>query len=250
LDLSLRSVHYNELIAAKLVHVKNEDYDNLNYFIVGLFQETQRSTFNDSLPQDQDLEEEAVEEQASIKQAVCMFSLKDIQNKIKENLRRCYDAGQQAADSNIMRGLSFIKPDQRCNTGRNRNLFQQQRDSKSSGSSSSSSDDYSQIGDDFCSSADNGLYPIGGHIPAESNALLEFDGVDPEKLYFDSLDVWSDPIATTFLLKSSKRLELKYYHFKGFQERPVNYRTINLASAAKPFPQTKTRISQVNSLQF
>jgi hypothetical protein len=189
-----------------------------------------------------------------------MFSLKEIQAKIKENLRKCYDSGTQTSDLNIMRGLSFIKPDQRCSTGRNRNLFQQQQQQhnqqQQQQQQSDSSNDYSQIGDDFCSSADNGLYPIGGQIPAISNAQLEFDSnADEQRLYFDSIDVWSDSIATTFLLKSSKRDELRYYHFKGLNESPVNYRTIDLTkivalNADKKIAAQSTVRVPVTSIQF
>ena len=182
-----------------------------------------------------------------------MFSLKEIQAKIKENLRKCYDSGTQAADLNIMRGLSFIKPDQRCSTGRSRNLFQQQQQQQQSNQRDSS--DYSQIGDDFCSSADNGLYPIGGQIPALANAIIEFDSeVNSARLHFDSVDAWSDSIATTLLLKSSKRDELRFYHFKGFSEAPVNYRTFDLSKLSANATQPKSTINISNtpltSLQF
>ena len=51
---SLRSIHYNELIGAKLVLVKHDEVssESGNYFVVGLFQETSRTTFNASLPQE------------------------------------------------------------------------------------------------------------------------------------------------------------------------------------------------------
>jgi hypothetical protein len=51
---SLKLVHYNELLAARLVYVKSENLDTSNYYVVGLFQETSRNTFNASLPQDKD----------------------------------------------------------------------------------------------------------------------------------------------------------------------------------------------------
>ena len=115
----MRSVHYNELVSARVVRVESE-----GYYLVGLFQETSRMTFNDTLPQERD---DSARE--PIKQAVCMFSLEQIQQKITENLRKCYDSGTHSSDQNVMRGLSFIKPDQRCSqtNSRSRNLYQQQK---------------------------------------------------------------------------------------------------------------------------
>ena len=163
-----------------------------------------------------------------------------MQLKIKENLRKCYDAGssQAAADLNTMRGLSFFKPDQRCSSaaGRYRNPF------SSASTSGVGGADYSQIGDDFCSSADNGLYPIGGQIPAIARAILEFDA----PLYFDALDVWSDPLATTLLLKSTHRDELRYFHVKhGNDEAPVLFRTLNLAQLTTQQATMKSGVSKV-----
>jgi hypothetical protein len=63
---SLKSIHYNELMAARLVHIKSESLsDGLNsYYVIGLFQETKRSTFNASLPQDKDDNENSNDEQS------------------------------------------------------------------------------------------------------------------------------------------------------------------------------------------
>ena len=227
----LRSLDYNELISAKLVSIRNlesrDEFEMSNdHYIVGLFQETSRRTFNATLESD------------SVKQAVCVYPLKYVQAKIKENLRKCYDSGASSQFSssssssddelNIMRGLSFIKPDQRCNTGRNR---QSQRSSDYSSS---------QIGDDFCSSADNGLYPIGGQIPAVSNAILEFNDAS-----FDTIQAYSDSVATSLILMSNKQDEIRYYHFKSLTQSPVNYRTVKLKPASGA--QAKTASS---NLQF
>ena len=67
--LSLKTIHYNELMAARLVHVKSESLsDGLNsYYVIGLFQETKRSTFNASLPQDKDENENFNDEQSKTK---------------------------------------------------------------------------------------------------------------------------------------------------------------------------------------
>ena len=64
--LSLKSIHYNELMAARLVHIKSESLsDGLNaYYVIGLFQETKRSTFNASLPQDKDDSDNLNDEQS------------------------------------------------------------------------------------------------------------------------------------------------------------------------------------------
>lgn len=230
----LRSVDYNELISAKLVSIRNlESRDEFaemsnDHYIVGLFQETSRRTFNASL-----------DAESGLKQAVCVYPLKYVQAKIKENLRKCYDSGASQFSSsassspddelNIMRGLSFIKPDQRCNTGRNR---QAQRSSDYSSS---------QIGDDFCSSADNGLYPIGGQIPAVSNAILEFNEAS-----FDTIQAYSDSVATSLLLMSNKQDEIRYYHFKSLTQSPVNYRTVRL----KPASGAQAKAAASSNLQF
>jgi len=83
-----------------------------------------------------------------------------------------------------------------------------------------------QIGDDFCSSADNGLYPIGGQIPAVSNAILELDNT------YDSIQVYSDSVATSLILLSSQRDEVKMYNVKSLKTTPFNYRSFKLAKSA------------------
>ena len=130
-------VEYNELIGARLVSIKSwplQAEENAHH-IIGLFQETSRSNFNASLNADANA--------APIKQAVCIFPMQQIQSTIKQNLNRCYN---NYNDEPIMRGLSFIKPDQRCSSKANaRRVFRQQQHQDSS------------IGDDFCSTADNGM---------------------------------------------------------------------------------------------
>ena len=218
---SLRSIDYNELINARVVNIKSFNTNEQdNYYIVGLFQQTNRNTFNATLQQDTFNQDEP------IKQAVCMFSLKQIQHKVKENLRKCYSSSTDLNKyNNIMRGLNFIKPDQQCSSAASRNNRLRQSE-YGSGSSSSF-----QINDDFCSSADNGLYPIGGQIPLVSNAILEFDTSSSNPIvsnYFDTIQLYSNSIATTLLLLSNRRQELRFFHMKSLTSPPINYRTVRL----------------------
>ena len=208
MDSALRSIDYNELINAKLIQIKSNNFDDSfdpeesNYYLIGLFQNTKRTTFNSTLSSE------------NTRQAVCLFPIKQVQSKIKENLRKCYNSGSSSSfDHNnnvLMRGLTFIKQDQRCNSAKQ----QQQRAS-------------SQINDDFCSSADNGLYPIGGQIPLIASPIIEL-----ESEHFDSLQSWSDQTATTLLLLSNKRQEIKYYHLKT-SNIAVNYRKMKLSDSFK-----------------
>lgn len=207
---SLRPIDYNELIASKVVEIDSESY------LIGLFQQTSRSTFNSSLDQDYLDDEYYSSRQISIKQAVCVYPIKLIQAKIKENIRKCYNNEQ----ANVMRGLNFIKPDQKCSSSRS--------------IKKTLSSDYSQINDDFCSSADNGLYPIGGQIPAISNAILEFDTASSLKqaqIYFDSIQVYTDSVATSLILMSNKREEIRFYNLvKLVNSDPILFRSIRLSS--------------------
>jgi hypothetical protein len=227
----LRSIDYNELINAKLIQIKSNGFDNLdsndydnsepNYYMIGLFQKTQRNTFNATLPK------------VNTRQAVCLFSMKQLQAKIKENLRKCYDSHSEETSSTtsskvVMRGLSFIKSDQVCSSARQHH----QRGTSS------------QINDDFCSSADNGLYPIGGQIPAISAPLIEFD--ESSNINFDTIQAWSDSIATNLVLMSSKRQELRYFHLKSINSVPINYRIVKLNTRQDK----ESSIIPVSNLQF
>jgi hypothetical protein len=72
---SLKLVHYNELLAARLVYVRSENLDTSNYYVVGLFQETSRNTFNASLPQDRDA---GNDEQGKVFFLRILFSARDL----------------------------------------------------------------------------------------------------------------------------------------------------------------------------
>jgi len=232
-DNSLRSIDYNELINAKLIQIKSNGFDDSSqsneapssqteeaqFYLIGLFQKTSRNTFNATLSHEG-------------RQAVCLFSIKQLQSKIKENLRKCYNSDQQMGSLNndekvLMRGLSFIKPDQQCSSARK---YHQQRES-------------AQINDDFCSSADNGLYPIGGQISAYSSPIVEFEN----SVYFDSIQAWSDSTATSLILMSQKRQEIRYFHLKSASSAPINYRIIKLSST--PLKDT-TQFVPLSNLQF
>lgn len=139
---SLRSsIDYNELVSAKLVQIDGEHH------LIGLFQQTSRTNFNMSLQAGAPGEPSTT----GVRQAVCVFGMRAITAKIHENINRCYNSD---ADSQVMRGLNFIKPDQKCSYSSRR---------------TTSADDY------CASSADNGLYPIGGSVPLHANSILEFD---------------------------------------------------------------------------
>ena len=103
----------------------------------------------------------------------------------------------------MWRGLSFIKPDQKCG-------------------STQRGQDY--LSDEFCASADNGLYPIGGQIATSSNAVLEIDSSLP----FDSVGAWSDDITSGLVLSSSRRGEVKLFQLKPSIMSLVHYRTVNI----------------------
>ncbi len=179
------------------------------HYLVGLFQATDRTTFNASLA------DEATS--APIKQAVCVFSMRHIQEKIKENLNKCYNVYES---QNVMRGLSFIKPDQRCSS---------KTRPKYTPDVSSSSSAQSTVGDDFCSTADNnGIFPIGGRIPATAAASLEFDTeLLPD--FFDSLQVWSQPVATTLILLSSRLNKVQLFHMRSPYQIDDVYRSHRLS---------------------
>lgn len=148
---SLRSIDYNELVAAKLVQFTNGG----EHYLLGLFQQTTRTNFNMTVDSN------------GIRQAVCVFPMRAVTAKIHENINRCYNSD---AESQVMRGLNFIKPDQKCSYSSRR---------------TTSADDY------CASSADNGLYPIGGSLPLQANSILEFDTSvqqpDKHSIQFDSM---------------------------------------------------------------
>jgi hypothetical protein len=204
-DSSYGFIDYNELLNAKLIRVRSwqaSSYDSNDYYLIGLFQETKRTTFNSSMSS-----------QAS-KQAVCMFSMRQISEKIRENLNKCYNNVYDTTP--IMRGLSFIKPDQHCSSKRQRSFH--------------TAASFADIGDDFCSTADNGIYPIGGKLPAISSASLEFNtDVSPDQ--FDSLQVWSDRTAASLVLMSSSLRKLSFFHMKSITEFS-HYRSVQLSTDA------------------
>ena len=78
---SLRSIHYNELVAAKLVLVRSggsrlEEAAAAtgSYVVMGLFQETERGTFNESLPQDKETSDDGPKgESKKIKKFIIFF---------------------------------------------------------------------------------------------------------------------------------------------------------------------------------
>ncbi|CAF0765273.1 unnamed protein product [Brachionus calyciflorus] len=179
---SLRPIEYNELLSAKTIDINSETY------LIGLFQKTNRNNFNSSLNTD------------SSKQALCIFSMKEIQLKFKENIRKCYN-------SEVMRGLNFIKPDQKCSSKRLR-----------------FNENENFINDDFCSSADNGLYPIGGQIPVQSNALIEF--IDH---FYDSIQLMKSDLTNTLALLSNRLNTVNLYSFDNIDKIRV-YRSILLNS--------------------
>lgn len=149
---SLRSIDYNELIAAKLVQIEGTGGSGAGeQYLIGLFQQTSRTNFNSSLSVATDGPSSSSSGAAGIRQAVCVFPMRAVTAKIHENINRCYNSD---ADSQVMRGLNFIKPDQKCSYSSRRTTS----------------------ADDYCtSSADNGLYPIGGSVPLQANSILEFD---------------------------------------------------------------------------
>lgn len=207
-------IEYNELVAARLVRVKSWSHqeEKSEYHIVGLFQESSRSNFNASLNTDPTRE--------AIKQAVCIFPMHHVQSTIKQNLKRCYNSYDGEP---VMRGLSFIKPDQRCNAKNARlpvygsDMFRPRQESERD----------LLFGDNFCSSTDNGIYPIGGQIPSVAKAAIEFD-TEIQSEYFNSLNVWSDQTATSLVLMSDKLKQLQLFHLKSI-DQANHYRTIRLS---------------------
>jgi plexin A len=76
---SLRSVDYNELIASKLVEIDGE------HFLIGLFQQTTRTNFNMSLHTSAS---STNNNNAPIRQAICVYPMKAVTAKIHENINR------------------------------------------------------------------------------------------------------------------------------------------------------------------
>ena len=182
---SLRAVHYNELVSTKHVRIGAHTY------LIGLFEHTTRNSFNASI------------DPSVSKQAVCAFKLSDIQDKFRVNIDKCYN------EDGVMRGLSFIKPDQMClatKTGiRNSN---------------------GHIEDDFCSSAENGLYPIGGTVPIQSNALIQFDAK-----YYESLTIYQSQMSSTLMLKSQKLNTLDMFNVdedRLNEQNLLSYRSVQV----------------------
>lgn len=203
--------YYNELVSAKVLRIGSKQH-----YIVGLFQQTSRSTFNDSLG-------------ASPRQAVCLFSMRHVQSRIRENVRQCH---QNRHD--LMRGLSFIKPDQQCRTS---NMFDRESPLQHDQQQQHSDIDSDS---DFCSLADNGLYPIGGQLAAQSIAVLEFESTDAKPMQFDTLQVAESgqevdsqdddetlelkSEAFDIILLSNKLQELHMFNIKSLNSIPVLYR--------------------------
>lgn len=93
---------------------------------------------------------------------------------------------------------------------------------------------------DFCSLADNGLYPIGGQLAAQSIAVLEFESTDTKPMQFDTLqvaengqeedndedDTNSEQKSEAFdiILLSNKLQELHMFNIKSLNSIPVLYR--------------------------
>ncbi len=192
------SVLYNELISSKLVKIKGQ------YYIAGLFQQTTRTNFNSSL-----------EKEEAKRQGVCLFSLKSIQAKIRENINKCHNNLNE-----VMRGLYFIKPDQQCRTSRMPQ--QQQKEAGTLGGD-----------DDFCSLADNGLYPIGGQIPVISSSILEFESTPKKPIQFDTIQILNhqqneNEEEFDVLLMSNKHNDLQFFNIKSLNSLPILYRRIQL----------------------
>lgn len=216
---SLRSVDYNELVAAKLVQIapsggRRGGDEPGEYYLIGLFQQTSRTNFNMSLES----------QNAGVRQAVCVFPMRAVTAKIHENINRCYNSD---ADSQVMRGLNFIKPDQKCSYSSRRTTS----------------------GDDYCaSSADNGLYPIGGSVPLQANSILEFDTasslVQPQTqpqhdklaMQFDSMQFVTATTSEessspgTLVLMSNARNELWFFrmHASMTNQEPQLMRQVKL----------------------
>lgn len=199
---SLRSIEYNELVAARLfVHAVDGEH-----YLAGLFQQTSRTNFNMSV---HDLP-------GPVRQAICVFPMRSVSAKIHENINRCYNSD---ADSAVMRGLNFIKPDQRCSYSTRR---------------VASADDYCM------SSADNGLYPIGGTVPLQASSIVEFDtGSKQDKfaVHFDSMQFISRPAsadsAGLLVLMSNVRSDLWFFSLaSSIQNEPQLVRTVRLFDKA------------------
>ncbi|RNA39166.1 plexin-B, partial [Brachionus plicatilis] len=152
------NVDYNEMISAKHALVNGEHY------LIGLFQQTARNSFNAS-----------IHKSPWTNQAVCMYKMSAVQRQFRHNINKCYS-------SEVMRGLNFIKPDQKCMAKRQV---------------------AERVDDDFCSSAENGLYPIGGTVPVVASAVLEFT----DRLY-DSVAVFEHELTNSLILKSADTLDL------------------------------------------
>jgi hypothetical protein len=116
-----------------------------------------------------------------------------------------------------MRGLNFIKPDQRCSYNSRR----------------------SNSADDYCaSSADNGLYPIGGNIPLQTNSIIEFDTASQQDKYavlFDSMQfVEKKPVdnnnkgGNVLILMSNVKQEMRFFSMGSIFNEPEHFRTVNL----------------------
>jgi hypothetical protein len=167
---------YNELISAKLL--KTNSGNSFNYHLVGLFQLTNRDSFNQSINDDN-----------SNKQAVCLYPLKSLQSKIRDNLQACYFGDPfRSKNKPLSRGLDHIKPWQPC--------------------INSQSFDTHILDDDNCFTTDNGLFPIGGEKAAVSAAILQPDS----SIQFDSLQIKSD--STTLILFSNRQKQLSFYNLK------------------------------------
>jgi plexin A len=204
-------LHYNELVSAKVVTLKGERY------IAGLFQQTTRSTFNASVSE------------AGLKQGMCLFPLKHVQASIRDNVRQChYNMAE------LMRGLNFIKPDQKC-TSKSKSGFISDSDVDEQTTASAGEED-------FCSLADNnGLYPIGGRLPVQAMAILEFESTAQKPITFDTLQVAVinenvgqsgaeetaiDGEEFDVILLSSKYNEMQMFNIKSLNSIPILYRYV------------------------
>ena len=220
-----RPMLYNELVSAKLVRIAGAHY------IAGLFQHTSRTTFNSTTSGGG----------GDLKQGVCLFSLKTLHKSIRHNVRRCHNN----AERDLMRGLSFIKLDQKCRTSQ----LNKNRENSDFGRLGDS--DAYRVGDeddhedesDFCSLTDNnGLYPIGGRTPALASAILEFESSSLKPMQFDTLQaveaVGNEAAAAAaaaaaaegfdIMLLSNKYNELHMFNIKSLNSIPILYRTIRL----------------------
>ena len=185
-------IFYNELVHSRLIEWSpNGDDKKKASYLVGLFQETKRYTM-------QNISD--LSSSKPLRQAICVYKLSEINKRFVQNFKTCLTSNTGV----LMRGLSFIKPDQVCRSYAFNSFTQTDNNDLESDNESN---------DNFCSlieSNNMNLYPIGGQLAATTDLIYELN--EPNILFnhlnFKFLSTTRQ--AMLVLLSNSNNL-LKFY---------------------------------------